>query len=246
MAGTSVHETHDKVYTNQRGELIGVTRDLVIRVERERSRTTGKHSDLDVPHRYSAEELQEIEAEYAREYQRGAETRYFEDVAIGEETVPLVKGPFTTSTYTCFMMGLPLSRTKFHFSHSELYRHRAVHPKTFPTNDFGVPEPVARVHIDRGMAHRAGLPATFDAGAERVAGVSHAFTNWMGDDGFLRRINVQVRGFVFLGDVYRIILRVVEKAVTPDGGLVRLEYEGLNQRGDAVVRGDGDVLLPSR
>ena len=246
FAEQAVHELHDKVYRNQDGQIVGVTRDLVIRVEREKSRSAGQYRDLDVPHHYSESEIAELDREYEQEYTRGGTPRYFEDVVIGEESVPLLKGPYTVSTFICFQMGQGLLRTPFISVHSEQFAHRKRHPRTFPVNEFGVPDSIARVHWDHAMALESGLPDTYDAGAERMAAVSHAFTNWMGDDGFLRRLNIQVRGFVFVGDVYRINLRVVGKNAAPSGGLVRLEFEGRNQRGDVVLRGDGDVLLPVR
>ncbi len=245
MGGRAVHETHELVFWNQRGELVGVSRQLLIRVERSAARSRGRYMNLDVPHRYTPEELARIEADYEREYIRGSEPRFWEDVEVGEEMVPLVKGPYTVTAYICYCEATG-PRNAFHRAHSDAYRYRKEHPRAFPPNDYGFPDTVARVHWDREMARRAGLPETYDFGGERVAWMEHAVTNWMGDDGFLRRLQVRILGFCFVGDTTWIGGRVTRKWIEHGERFVELDLWADNQRGERTTTATAWVLLPSR
>ncbi|MFH1485823.1 MAG: MaoC family dehydratase, partial [Chloroflexota bacterium] len=104
FSGTTYHFTSDEVYRNQNGELVGIARHMSIRAERSQIRGKGKYSDLKTQS-YTPEEMAKIDADYEREYIRGEEPRYWEDVQVGEETVPVVKGPYTATAYICFAEG---------------------------------------------------------------------------------------------------------------------------------------------
>ena len=57
---------------------------LLVRSERRSAAKKGKYSHI-AHEPYSADQLAEIDAQYAREAPRGAEKRYWEDVEEGEE-----------------------------------------------------------------------------------------------------------------------------------------------------------------
>ena len=72
-------------------------------------------------------------------------------------------------------------------------------------------------------------------------------TDWMGDDGWLRRCYAEYRNFVFLSDVIRIRGTVTDKFVDEDGShVVRLKTSAMNQRGADVMPGESEIVLPSR
>jgi len=71
-------------------------------------------------------------------------------------------------------------------------------------------------------------------------------TNWMGDDGFLRKLNVEVRRPNIFGDVSWCRATVVDKRVEDGDHLVELELEVQNQLEDITARGVATVELPSR
>ena len=56
----------------------------------------------------------------------------------------------------------------------------------------GFPVKYSQQHEDANMAAGRGMPAPFDNGVMRFGWVAPLVTNWMGDDGFLKRLNVQV------------------------------------------------------
>jgi hypothetical protein len=79
----------------------------------------------------------------------------------------------------------------------------------------------------------------------RAAWASHLLTNWVGDDGWIAELDLQLRGFNFHGDIHRMTATVSNKSDTPDG-FVGLEVLGTSQRDESTVRGTAKVLLPSR
>jgi acyl dehydratase len=245
MGGTAVHEVKEYAYRNQDGELAGVRRQLLIRVDRSRARSQGKNLTLEVPHRYTPEEIAGIYADYENEYIRGQEPRYWEDTEVGETLVPLVKGPYTVTAYICYAEATG-PRNDYHRAHSVAYRYAKEHPRAFPPNDLGYPDTVARVHWDKAMALRAGLPETYDFGGERVAWMSHAFTNWMGDDAFLRKINVRLKAFCFVGDTVWIGGAVTAKRRDGADRVVDLAIAATNQRGEEISSATATIILPSR
>jgi acyl dehydratase len=245
MGRSAVHETHEAVYRNQTGDLVGIRRQLLVRVERAAARSERKNLDLDVPHTYMPEELSAIEAEYDGEHIQGSAPRYWEDVGIGEELVPLLKGPYTVTAYICYAEGTG-PRNSYHRAHSVAFKYRRDHPRAFPPNEFGVPDTVARVHWDKAMALRAGLPETYDFGGERVAWMSHAATNWIGDDGFLRRLRVRIAAFCFVGDIVRIGGHVSDKRREGPNAVADLQLHAANQRGETVATAIATVILPTK
>ena len=50
-------------------------------------------------------------------------------------------------------------------------------------------------------AIEVGMPGGYDVGPQRISWLGQLMTNWMGDDGFLRRLNVSVRRPNIFGDV---------------------------------------------
>ena len=80
FAGRSVVQVRRDVVLNQRGEVVGVYRILRILTERKASRNRGKYADIE-PAQYTDEDYERIDAIYAQEAPRGAEKRYWEDVA---------------------------------------------------------------------------------------------------------------------------------------------------------------------
>lgn len=88
------------------------------------------------------------------------------------------------------------------------------------------------------------MPGPFDNGVMRFAWVAPLITNWMGDDGFLRKLYVQVRQPVIYGDIITYEGKVTEKDVTQN--LVKIEITGTNQEGDVATKGSAEVILPGK
>jgi len=77
-----------------------------------------------------------------------------------------------------------------------------------------------------------------------VAWLGHVATNWMGNDGQLRRLSAQVRRHNLIGDVTW--CRGVVTAKREEGGqaVVDIELSAENQRREITAKGTATVALP--
>ncbi|MBI3967146.1 MAG: MaoC family dehydratase N-terminal domain-containing protein [Chloroflexi bacterium] len=242
-AGRSILQQRQFTFRNQNGEVVATQLMSEMRTEREAGKKGGKYS-LVKPAHYTPEELAAIEADYDREEIRGATPRYWEDVQIGEEVTPVVKGPVTVSDMITWVQGVgsPHVRSGQYWL---TYRRRTpavavVNPET------GVPEAVERVHWDNYLARQIGMPNAYDYGSQRGAWATHLLTNWAGDDGWVKVVDVQYRGMNFLGDTTWVKGRVTGKRQENGENLVDVEIAAVTQRGDNIMPGTGVVALPSR
>ncbi len=239
FAGRSAQQTYAVSFTNQRNELIADCESWCFRTERDTARRRGKYRPLK-PHVYSDAELERIWADYQREEVRGVTPRYWEDVVVGEELTPVVKGPWTPTASIAFLLGWGGLYIRAHRFAFEQYRR---HPALAIADELNVPEPPERVHWDSAFARQLGVPAAYDYGPERVAWMGHLLTNWMGDDGFLRELYVEIRRHNLVGDTTWCHGRVEAKEGC---GLVRIELWAENQREEMTVTGWAVVSLPTR
>ena len=96
------------------------------------------------------------------------------------------------------------------------------------------------------MAREVGMPGGYDVGPQRISWMGQLMTNWMGDEGFLRRLNVSVRRPNIFGDVSWCRADVVDKRVDDGAHVVELELRVENQLGEVTAKGTATVALPSR
>jgi len=103
------------------------------------------------------------------------------------------------------------------------------------------------VHYNKLAAKAAGLPAPYDVGAQRQGWLISLLTNWMGDDGWLKRNYAEYRRFVYHSDVAWLRGKVTKKYIDDEGEhCVDIETSGFNQRGEDTMPGYSTVVLPSR
>jgi acyl dehydratase len=242
FSGRSVKQTYEVTFRNQDGAELCRADSWCIRTQRDvaRERATREHVR---PHEWTPEEIARIADHYSNERPRGSEPRWYEDVAIGERLDTVLKGPSTVTGFVAFTQGWGSLYVKAHRPAFDMFRS---HPALAIPNDQGVPEPPERVHWDSDLARAVGVPAAYDYGPERISWLGHLMTNWIGDDGFLRRLNVQVRRHNIIGDLTTCDGRVVRKWVEGDAHLVECEVWGDNQRGERTAVGAAVAELPSR
>jgi len=242
--GRSVIETFRTIYGDLDGNAIAVRDESYVNAERHGSKDAGKYASTDRA-RYTPDDIAAIDAEYAAEEQRGADTNWFEQAMVGEPLVPVIKGPLTVVDIISMHMGMgwggygigPLRYA---------WKKRQSMPAFFVPDEFGVPDVVQRLHWDATRASELGLPAPYDYGQMRTCWLTHLVTNWIGDDGWLWKFSNQVRAFNFHGDVHRCSGEVVAKERVGGRGQVQLDIRATNQRGDVTTPGSATVLLPSR
>jgi len=104
MAGKTVIQYSKTTYKNQRDAVVATHRFWGIRAERETSRETGKYAEIKKA-TYTPEQFKAIQDDYKKEEIRGAKPRYWEEVEVGDELTPVVKGPLTARDCIAWCMG---------------------------------------------------------------------------------------------------------------------------------------------
>ena len=107
FAGRAIHEWSANVFQADDGTILSGQYRLMIRTEREKAQEKGKYKDVEF-RRYTDDEIEAIDAQYVAqaESRRGAEPRFWEDVAVGDEIGPMVKGPLTVTDMVCWHVGM--------------------------------------------------------------------------------------------------------------------------------------------
>lgn len=239
FARRAIQQVYRTTFRNQAGEVVCEADSWCFRTERDTAREREKYRALE-PHRYASDELVAIARAYRDETIRGAAPRDWEDVGVGEPLPEVVKGPLTVTSVIAFVQGWGSLYVRAHGYAMDLF---ARHPALGIPNAFGVPEPPERVHWDEAMARAVGVPGAYDYGPERVAWLGHLVTNWMGNDGVLRRLNVQVLRHNLIGDTTWCRGEVTARE---PGGLVQLSLHAHNQREETIAAGTATVRLPAR
>jgi acyl dehydratase len=246
-AEETVIDHFENQYWNQNGELIARYHWWVVHFARAKARKKKKYHGLELPHPWTDEQLQQIEQEVLSEEIRGSKPRYWEDVEIGEELGPVVKGPLGITDEIAYIIGggVPIPRLQ---AHGVALRSYQKHPAwAFRDPNTSASEPIFAVHYNRAAANAMGLPHSYDVGVQRHCWGIHLITNWMGDDAWLKRSYAEYGKFVYLSDVVRIKGRVTRKYVDEEGDhCVHIERSAINQRHENVMPGYAIVALPSR
>lgn len=248
FGGRTAHVTHDFLYANGHGEVVALRRGTWINAERHTSKSRSGQDSGAPPVNfdpYTDEQLAEIDAAYDAETRRGGQTRYFEDVQIGEQLQPRVKGPLTVTDVVVWHLGWGMQLTPpGTFALARRIRRKA--PGLYPRNARNIPDTVQRLHWDPERAAELGIPMSYDYGAMRETWLTHAVTDWMGDDGWLFRLRCEHRKFNYIGDTTWVRGTVVDKVQTEGRNEVHLEVDCWNQRGERTTPGTAVVLLPTR
>ncbi|MEK9753606.1 MAG: MaoC family dehydratase N-terminal domain-containing protein [Rhodospirillaceae bacterium] len=247
FSGRAVQQIYHIDFYNQSGDHLAGADSWCFRTERDTARELGtKYKELKAKpaERYTDEQLREVFRHYAEEKVQGAETRYFEDVALGDALPTMVKGPMTVTGFIAYAQGwggLYIRANKLNWKQIH------AHPGLGIPNRFNIPDCPERVHWEQEMALAVGAPGAYDYGPERCSWLTHHMTNWMGDDGFLVRAHSKIRRHNPEGDVLFIDAKVTGLRDGGDGfGLVDIEQEAKNQGGELSIVGGGTVRLPKR
>lgn len=245
FSGKMVMEYQRALFYNQRQELVAETDLYLVRAERQTARKTGKYSNLKVPHPWTEEELEKVDQDVLAEEIRGNRPRYWEEVEIGEDLQPVVKGVFGVTDFIAYTVGSsPVSIA----AHGVQLREYKKHPAwAFRDPETRAWEPVYGVHYLKSAAKAVGVPYCYDAGAERQSWLIHLLTNWMGDEGWIKRNYAEYRKFVYLSDAVWLKGKVVKKYMDADGEpCVDIETSATNQRGENTMPGYSTIVLPCR
>ena len=241
-AKSFIIQTGEVLYTNQHGELVCKALGSTARVPRARAEGGLKYAARDT-HRYTPDELLHIAHAIESEELRGAAPRFCEDVEVGASVQPMLKGPLNITDMICWYSG---------GGHSyQAHRRAAMYRKRHPADAYidpktGAQDSPARGHAEQAMAREVGMPGGYDVGPQRISWIGQLMTNWMGDDGFLRRLKVSVRRPNIFGDVSWCRAKIVDKRIEAAVHLVELAVSVENQLGEVTASGMAVVELPAR
>ena len=218
-------------FTNQRREVVATIKTLMARYENtghvlEYDRTAkGEDGSPGESHVEPADPLV-----WERE-RRGAEVRYFEDVQEGEEMPSLKKGTYSVTEL-------------FLFTHGVLGTGRSSRAALAAEGsaDLGGGGRFDSEHAQK----RRNMPGQFDFGPQRVCWLSQIVTDWMGDDGVLKKLHASIRHPNVVGDTNTVHGEVTKKTVVDGEHLVELRLRNENQSGLPTALGTAIVALPSR
>jgi len=244
FSGRMAMQYLESTYTNQRDEVLCRALGLTARHERKASRDKGKYKEIKT-HVYTPEERARIDEMVMTETSRvrGAETRYWDDVNVGDKIDEIARGPLSMSDTMAFVIGSGRGA-----AHGALLRHAAKHPKHYirNTQSGGGVEYTGIGHHREDFAKEVGVPGMYDYLPQRACWFATAMTNWMGDDAVLKRLRMEARMFNCQGDTTFIGGTVVKKYVQDRAALLDVEMKGVNQRGELTSPGFATVMLPSR
>jgi acyl dehydratase len=245
FGGRSIYQTTKTIFTGAGGRALGEQYRTIFRTEPDTASSGGRYSDLERPV-YAEADRESLREQYLQEAsrRRGAQTRYVEDVQVGDVLPELLKGPLSVTTIVGWLLGwgsaycLPDRIGETFMSHrpaSEI-----VHPV------FGYADTIEGPHWDNDLAQTRGLPRGYDFGSQRISWFAHLLSDWYGDDGDLAELDIRLRRPNLLGDLQRLSGVVTGTSVQAGTGRVTCEISSRNQRDEVTAIGTAVVLLKSR
>jgi acyl dehydratase len=196
------------------------------------------------PHHYSAEELESIEREILAEPRRGETPLHWEEVSVGDDVPQVVRGPLNLidimAWYSAQQGAQPYGGV-----HGDAVRYRQRHQDYHVNKATGAKESAGRGHLEAGTGRDVGMGGAYDIGPQRISWCQHMLTNWIGDSGFLRSLDVKVERPNVVGDTVWWKGKVTSKRLSGNYGIVDLDVIATNQKQAISARGTASVILPS-
>jgi len=177
FAGKAVQQIYTVNFFNQEGDKVAEADSWCFRTDRDQARENGtKYTEVRSrePRVYTKEELDEFFAYYEKEEIRGANTRYWDDVNVGDKLPTMAKGPMTVTGFVAYAQGwggLYIRANKL------AWRQSSSHPGLGIPNAQGIPDCPERVHWEEEFALKVGAPGAYDYGPERTSWMMHHLTN---------------------------------------------------------------------
>lgn len=204
-------------------------------------------SDRDI-YRYSDQEIARMERDLESEVlPRGRLLRYWDDASVGEKLPALIKPHLTIPEIEGWVTAeaKPLPRGSLTYFELKAKPGRTrVNPTThWPYMD------MEESFSDINSCAAVGFKTPANVSLFRAALAGQLMTDWMGDDGFLRRLEVELTGYWLYGDSMWLTAEVVDKYKERVGGemyhAVDVRVQGANQLGETLARGSATVYLPN-
>jgi acyl dehydratase len=244
FGGRSAVSVRRRVYWNDDGELIAIWDADFVHTERDTAAKRNKTKEAPPPqHVYTDEELRVVDEHYAAETIRGAETRYTEDVRVGDQLQTRYRGPLVVGDIIAWLQGNGRSEI---YPYRLNYRNRQRMGGFYSRNADGIWDSAMRVHWDDDYARSVGARRAYDYGMLRNAWMTQVVTDWMGDDAILVGCDDKITGFNTIGDLSKLTGSVSEIETSGEWPEVHCRVECHNQFDQRTAYGTFRVRLPSR
>ncbi|MPZ24349.1 MAG: hypothetical protein GEU28_12625 [Dehalococcoidia bacterium] len=241
FAGATPRQRSVVEFADSQDRTLATARITMLRPSRAATLERGLYSALE-KHRYTPDELDLVARSYDEEKIQGERPRYWDDVEVGEDLVPVVKGPLTSEDMLAFIRSIRPTRL-FADAMQDMRRHPGAF---FIDPEIGMPDSWEEVWFKDKVAQSCGFPAAHETGLQRVAWVGDLLTNWCSDHGFLARLQLRLTRPCINADSTWSMGRVAGKRREGEKYLVDLQVWAENQRGERTAEGVAEVLLPSR
>jgi hypothetical protein len=220
---------------NQRNELVN-THCLYFELTIDSEPT--KVAEFEPDYSYTKEELAYIDHIGDEEEIYGAKIRLWEDVEIGDDLKPTVVGPTTIIDLIAIMGGaggLPMREIRKRMPDTLV-----LDPAT------GVTHADTEWHYSDRQAQLRGEPRAYLSGAVSRVTMARLVSNWMGDDGFIRRFDWRHMARTIIGDTMIARAKVINKRIENGEHLVDLSVWIENVRGNITGAAFATVSLFSK
>ncbi|MFC2018465.1 MaoC family dehydratase N-terminal domain-containing protein [Chloroflexota bacterium] len=247
--------TSDRIYYNQNDDLVCVVkrrRMYVIYDAPKAGEAFGMVAQIPkfIEYPYTFEELEDLIDPSiiidGDEDIRGAESRYWEDVKVGDEPKLMTYQGFDKWSQTTIcqssMVGKNVKRMQDVAKKSDgldkvLFR---------PDPRTNLPSYIGSVIIDDPVAPPFGITLALALGVEIDMLLCHLITNWMGNDGVLKRFDTQHRTWAPREDSWLLKGKVIKKYQEDGEHLVDMAVWAQSIRGYIASPSNCTVVLPSR
>ena len=244
-------QTGDVRYHDQDGRLMTQVLSHCFRVARASAKGGLRYAPRE-KHVFSAEELATIADAHVNEYVRGAEMLYWDDLEVGATLPGTVRGPINQqdmTSYYCGAVGTSgYKSTKLRWKYKNWANHSPEKlPNNYDKSYYGAAVLPSIGHQDAKVATvDLGMPGPYDNGPQRCGMMLTVATNWMGDNGYVRKYSARVKMPVIFGDCNYFKGKVTGKRVEDGAGVVDVELWGENQFGQTTIKGSAVIELLRR
>ena len=189
---------------------------------------------------YTKEELAYIDRVFKEEKIRGARIRWWEDVKAGEELKPVIMGPTTLWDQIVYTAGRQEMELLPMMELSRKGGFLTLDPVT------GVIHHGIEWHHADSIARLHGMPNAVHYGVVSLQILARCLTNWMGDDGFIKKFHWRHISHFKIGDTCIGHGRVTNKRIENGEYLVDISLWTENLRGHASIPAKATISLPSK
>lgn len=229
--GSINFNTGHVVFTNQRQEQVATIKTLMARYQNTGGMLEYDRSAKDQSGQPEQSPIEPADPLVWERERRGNNTLYWEDVLEGEPINSLKKGTYSVTEL-------------FLFTHGVLGTGRSTRAalQAEGSPDLGGGGRFDEEHAQR----RRNMPGQFDFGPQRVCWLAQIVTDWMGDDGTLRKLHASIRHPNVVGDTNTVHGTVARKYRSGHDHFVEVSIENVNQAGLPTAFGTAVVELPTK